>query len=157
MRGYTLLETVIYVAILAIISILTVGSILAIYQSFGRERVERHLVLNGDTAIERILREIRRATSTDAVASTFGSHPGVFKTRGGIRFGLSGNTLQIQEGSSPAANLTSSKVDVTNLVFYSTSSPNSTLIKVEMILEAGSGVFLKSKNFYGSAVMRGAY
>lgn len=157
MRGYTLLETVIYVAILAIISILTVGSILAIYQSFGRERVERHLVLNGDTAIERILREIRRATSTDAVASTFGSHPGALKTRGGIKFSLSGNTLQIQEGSSPAANLTSSKVDVTNLVFYSTSSPNSTLIKVEMILEAGSGVFLKNKNFYGSAVMRGAY
>src|SRR3989344_3109229 len=141
MRGYTLLEIVVYVSILAVVAVLVVGSILSIYQAFAKTRVERRLALNGDVALETIIRDVRAAESFDAGISVFGTNPGV---------------LQINIGG-PTENLTSSDVSVTNLIFYATSTDNSKMIRVEFTLEAGSGKFQKTKNFYGSAVMRGAY
>ena len=155
-RGYTLLETVVYVSILAVVIVLVIGSILSVYQAFGKTRVERKLVLNGDVAMERIVREIRSATSTNVGASTLGSHPGILKF-GSKKFSLSGDILTVEYSPSPAEDLTSSDVEVTNLIFYREASTNSEIIKAELTLEAGSGIFKKSRTFYGSAVMRGAY
>ena len=155
MRGYTLLETVIYVSILAVIAVLALGSILSVYKAFGKTKVERKLALNGDVAMERMLRDTRSAASTDAVVSIFGSSPGVLKI-GGTQFSLSGSVLQVAEGAGTPQALTSD-VNVSNLVFYRAVSANSEIIKIEMTLQAGSGIFQKSKNFYGSAGLRGIY
>lgn len=141
MRGYTLLETVVYVGILAVIAVLVLGSILSIYQGLGKVRVERNLALNGDIAMETMLRSIRSATSTNTAISVFGVHPGVLKI-GATKFSLSDLALG---------------ADITNLVFYRTVSTNSEIIKIEMTLRNGSGIFQKSRNFYGSAVLRGIY
>lgn len=160
MRGYTLLEIVIYAAILAVIAILVVGSVLSIYQAFAKTRVERKLVLNGDIALETMIRGIRSATSSDTAVSVFGSSPGILQINADNsteKFSLSGTTLQIKRGASAAENLTSSDVSVTSLIFYATSTANSKMITVRISLQAGSGVFQKTKNFYGSAVMRGSY
>lgn len=154
MKGYTLLEIVIYVGILAVIAVMALGSILSVYKAFGKTKVERKLALNGDVAMERMLRDIRSATSTDIAASVFKTHPGILKI-GGTQFSLSGQVLQVAV-SGQAADLTSD-VDVSNLVFYRTVSANSEIIKIEMTLRAGTGIFQKSKNFYGSAVLRGIY
>ena len=59
MRGYTLLETVIYVGILAVIAVLALGSILSVYKAFGKTKIERKLALNGDIAVERMVRSVR--------------------------------------------------------------------------------------------------
>ena len=72
MRGYTLLETVVYVSILAVIVVLSLGSILSVYQAYGKIKVERKLAQNADVALERMVREIRAATTTDAGVSVFG-------------------------------------------------------------------------------------
>ena len=140
-RGYTLLETVVYVGILAVIAVLVLGSVLSIYQGFGKVRVERNLALNGDIAMETMLRSIRSATSTDTSVSVFGVHRGVLKI-GGTKFSPQDLILG---------------VDITNLIFYRAVSTNSEIIKIEMTLRAGNGIFQKSRNFYGSAVLRGIY
>ncbi|MDP3934714.1 MAG: type II secretion system protein [Candidatus Giovannonibacteria bacterium] len=154
MRGYTLLETVIYVSILAVIAVLALGSILSVYKAFGKTKVERRLALNGDVAMERMLRDIRSATSTDIAVSAFKTNPGILKI-GWTKFSLLGSVLRVTE-SGQAADLTSD-INVTNLMFYRTVSANSEIIKIEMTLQAGTGIFQKSKNFYGSAVLRGIY
>lgn len=155
MKGYTLLEIVIYVSILAVIAIMALGSILSVYKAFGKTKVERRLALNGDVAMERMLRDIRSATGTDVSASGFGANPGILKI-GGTKFSLLGSVLRVAENGGAAQNLTSD-VDVSNLVFYRSVSANSEIIKIEMTLQAGTGIFQKSKNFYGSAVLRGIY
>src|SRR3989344_8102781 len=154
MRGYTLLETVIYVSILAVIAVLALGSILSVYQAYGKVKVERKLTGNADVALERMVREIRAATTTDAGVSVFGSNPGTLKI-GNVKFSLSADTLNIDEGQGSAAPLTVSDVKVTRLIFYRETDSESEIIKIEIALEAGSGLFKKSRNFYGSAVMRG--
>lgn len=156
MKGYTLLETVVYVSILAVIVVLALGSILSIYQAYGKIKVERKLTQNADVALERMIRAIRAATTTDAGASVFGLNPGALKI-GNTTFAISANTLQVKEGGAAFQNLTTSDVKVNNLIFYRETSLESEIIKIEMALEAGSGLFKKNKNFYGSAVMRGIY
>ncbi|OGF58167.1 hypothetical protein A3B05_00175 [Candidatus Giovannonibacteria bacterium RIFCSPLOWO2_01_FULL_43_160] len=155
MRGYTLLETVIYVGILAVIAVLALGSILSVYKAFGKTKIERKLALNGDIAVERMVRSVRSATSTDTSVSVFGIHPGILKI-GGTKFSLLGSVLQVTENGEAPQDLTSD-VNVSSLVFYRTVSANSEIIKIELALQAGTGIFQKSKNFYGSAVLRGAY
>lgn len=160
MRGYTLLEIVVYVGVLAIVAVLVVGSTLSIYRAFAKTRVERKLALNGDVALETIIRDIRAATSSNPIVSVFGASPGVLQINTGNsleKFSLSGTIFQIKKGGGPTANLTSLDVKVANLIFYATSTDVSEIISVAFTLEAGSGIFKKTKNFYGSAVMRGAY
>ena len=144
MRGYTLLETVIYVSILAVIAVLALGSILSIYQAYGKIKVER------------MVREIRAATTTDIGVSVFGSSPGILKI-GNVKFSLSASTLQVEEGQGSPAPLTASDVKINSLIFYRETASESEIIKIEMALEAGSGLFKKNRNFFGSAVMRGIY
>lgn len=154
--GYTMLETVVYVSILGVIVMIALGSILTMYRAFGKTKIERKIATNGEVALERIVREIRAATSTKAT-SVFQTHPGVLALSTGKTFTLSGGIVQVQEGAAQAQNLTSSDVSITNLVFYKTVSANSTMIKAEMTVESGTGIFLKSRKFYGGAVMRGSY
>jgi type II secretory pathway pseudopilin PulG len=156
MRGYTLLEIVVYIAILAIIVVLSLGSILSTYNAFGRIKIERKLVTNGEVAMERLVREIRAATSTKP-SSVFSVHPGNLVLNTGESFALSDGILQIQEGAGPAQNLTSSDVSITKLIFYATSTAVSKMINIEITIEGGVGKLLRNKTFYGGAVMRGAY
>ncbi|KKS96740.1 MAG: hypothetical protein UV75_C0002G0139 [Candidatus Giovannonibacteria bacterium GW2011_GWA1_43_15] len=149
------METVIYVGILAVIAVLALGSILSVYKAFGKTKIERKLALNGDIAVERMVRSVRSATSTDTSVSVFGIHPGILKI-GGTKFSLLGSVLQVTENGEAPQDLTSD-VNVSSLVFYRTVSANSEIIKIELALQAGTGIFQKSKNFYGSAVLRGAY
>ena len=155
-RGYTLLETVVYVSILAVIATLALGSIVTMYRAYGKTKVERKIVTNGEVAVERIVREIRAATSTKA-SSVFKTHPGTLALSTGETFSFSSGIVQIQEGAGSAQNLTSDDVSVTNMVFYEATSTNSKLIKIELTIQSGAGVFLKSRRFYGSAVMRASY
>ena len=139
--GYTLLETVVYIAILALIAVMALGSIFSIYRALSQTLVERKLTLNGDIALETMIREIRAASSVDP-SSVLGTNPG---------------TLKIGSKTFSPSNFTTSDVGVTNLIFYASSTANSAIVKIELSLQAGGGVFQKTKNFYGSAVMRGAY
>ncbi|MBI2610232.1 hypothetical protein HYW53_03645 [Candidatus Giovannonibacteria bacterium] len=156
--GYSLFELVVYSGILAIIAVLAVGSLLSIYKVYLRTSVERSLSAEGDVALETMVREIRAANVTDTGVSVFGASPGILKV-GDKKFSLSSGTLQVQNGANPPDDLTAD-TRVTNLKFYrmiSSGAINSEIIKVEFTLEAGSGAYLRTKNFYGSAVLRGMY
>lgn len=155
-KGYTLLETVVYVSILAVIAVLTLESIVTMYRAYGKTKIERQIATSGEVAIERMVREIRSATSTKT-NSVFKTHPGTLALSTGETFTFDNGILRVQEGVGNIDNLTSNDVAITNLIFYATTSPNSTLIKIEMTVEAGAGILLKSRKFYGSAVMRSAY
>ena len=99
-RGYTLLETVIYVSMLATIAVLVLGSILTVYRAYGKTKIERKIATNGEVAMERMVREIRSATSTKAT-SVFKTHPGTLALSTGETFSLSGGILHwlmIQRG-----------------------------------------------------------
>ncbi len=155
-KGYSLLEVVVYLALFALVGVAAVEATFSVYKAYGRTRVERKLNLNGDIAMETLIRSIRDATSTDMSVSMFGASPGTLSV-GGKTFSVNGasNDLQINDDSG-TANITSD-ASVINFVLYRDATTTSEVIKVELTLSAGQGSFTKTKNFYGSAVLRGKY
>lgn len=161
-NGYSFLEVIVYTGILALIFALSVGSILSVHGGFNKTMIESRISRNGEFALERMVRDMRMASSTNTTLSVFGESPGVLQLgTNPIKYFLSSTTLQRKDEGNQAENITSSDVRVVSLLFFrdSISSPkiSSEIIKVEFELEAGSGKFFKSRKFFGSAVLRGAY
>lgn len=162
MKGFSVLEVLIYTAILALISALSVGSILSVYKGFSSTTAMSRISRNGELILDRIVRDIRSASSTDTGISVFGIHPGVLQLGSmPIKYSLLSTTLLRKEGAGAEQNITLSNARIINLIFFRdsflSSEVSTEVIKVEFDIETGEGQFLKSKKFFGSAVLRGAY
>jgi type II secretory pathway pseudopilin PulG len=165
-KGLTLLEVVVYVSIVAIIFVIATNTFLIISNAWGHARVKRNIATQGHVAMERILYEVRLAHSIDTVGSTLGSSPGVLDldtianpsdpTETTRTFSISGTTLMFQDGVSPAVPMTTG-VEISNLVFYSITTPNSEGVRVEIIVEDGVGRFEDGRKFQGTAMLRRSY
>jgi hypothetical protein len=157
-KGYSFLEVMVYTSILAAIFSVCVASVLSIYGGLNKIKTQERLSNNGEFFLEKIVRDIRSATSTNTLISVFGTNPGVLQI-GSVKYSLSSYIIQRQEGLASPENITSNDVKVTNLVFFrdfsQSSKVNSEIVKVELTLDAGSGKFQKSKKFFTSGVLRG--
>ena len=156
-NGFTLIETILYSAIIAVVSIYIIGSILMLTKIFGDIRLRSSINISARTAMERMIRVIRSAESIDT-ASIFGSHPGYLKLNtlddfgnpASIEFFLDGTNLMVKEGTSQPESLTASNINVSNLVFRQISvSPDSKAVKIELEISL--------KKFYDTAILRKSY
>lgn len=164
-RGFSLTEMVIYVAILSVLTIVTVNSVFSTIRAFAEFRVSRDLNSSGTSLMERLTREIRMAHGVDAPNSTLGTNPGrltlLTKDAGGVdttvEFYIENNALKIREGGVAMGALTSSSTSVTNFIVRSLSNPKSSAIKAEIVLTSTRGGISKSGNFYSTILLRGGY
>lgn len=167
-RGISMLEAVIYVALLAGLLVIAVDITLVSSNAFGKARLNRALAVEGGSALERIIREVRLAHGIDELASTFGSSPGALsletirgpdsETLVTRTFAIDGETLTLQEDSETPQVLTPG-VSVTRLMFYkiSTAATTSQSIRIEMTVEDELGPLSALQNFTGTAVLRRSY
>lgn len=163
MKGYSILETLIYSAILALIAALSVASIISSWKGLQKSRVEGGLASNGEFVLERITRDIRLAENV-GLGSLFSASPGVLElvfASTTVKYSVSGQTIQRQEGSAGPENLTSLNARDLSLTFWQetvfSSKVSSRIVKIEFTLESGEGNLVKQKKFFGSAVLRGEY
>ena len=75
-RGFTFIEIIIYVAVLAVFSILVVDIILVLTESFGRFKTANRINSSAEVALERMVREIRLADDIDVSGSILNVSPG---------------------------------------------------------------------------------
>jgi len=166
-QGFTLMEMVIYIAILAIIVVLVVSSVLAMSKSLSGIQTSRKINNFAETSMERIIREIRFANNVDVSGSTFGVNPGTLKLNTinpvneiptTVEFYQSGDNLMIKEGLGAPEDITPSSLSVTNLIFYDIVVPGiSESIKIEIEVK-GSGIFGdKIERFYNTVVLKRSY
>lgn len=165
--GLTILEAVVYISILAIVSVAIVSVLLDLGTAYNRSRSKRLANTNGAAAMERMIREIRLANDIDFVTSVLNAHPGALAldtvmsssdtTPTTRRFSIQNDTLMLQEGGGAAAPLTAG-VRVTNLVFSSTTTPFFSLaVHIAFTVESGSGKLKVSIPFSDTAILRGSY
>lgn len=151
--GASLLETVLYIGIFAIIALLTVNTVLALTRAVGEIRGLRHTIRDADIAMERMIREIRAAQNVDTGTSVLGSNPGTLVLAGTsstITFSLlGGEQIFLQKNAESPRSLTSSSTRITNLVFTRLVASSSEAARIQMTMD--------NKNFYGTAVLRGSY
>lgn len=162
--GMSLLETIIYVSVLALMLSVVVGSLISLMRSVKFSNVARSLNQSAEISMEKIVREIREANNVDA-ASVFGTNPGqlVLNTLDDagspttMKIFLNGGVLSAQEGTGTIMPLVATGVSATNLVFRQITTAKSKAIKVEMTLQSSVGNYQISENFYDTAILRGSY
>lgn len=164
-KGFSLIEMIIYAAILSILTIVTINAAFGTVRSFAEFRVARDLNSSAASLMERMTREIRAAYGISAAQSSFGANPGrltlLTKDSGGadttVEFYVENSKLKIKEGGATTGALTSSSTAVTNFIVRSLSNPKSSTVKAELGLTATRGGVSKSGNFYTTILLRGGY
>jgi len=167
MRGISIIEVIIYVAVLVLVMGFTVNAILIMTRSLNTSNVNRNIIFAAETGLERMLREIRLANSIDMAATVFNSHPGqltlsttdlVSGASTTIKFYLSASTLMVREGLAAPQLLTSSTTKIANLIFRQVvGSSVSEAVKIELEMQSGEGILQKSEKFYGAAILKASY
>lgn len=165
-KGFTLVEMIVYAAVLGIIAVLSINSMLAMTRAFTDLRVSRDLNSSATALFERITRDIRGAYDIDAAQSTFGVHPGRLmldtKDSSGannttIEYYVTGNRVNIREGGVDQGSIMTTGTSVTSFVVRQLTSTNTKAVKVEATISATRANITKTRNFYTTVVLRGTY
>jgi type II secretory pathway component PulJ len=159
-RGFTLIESVIYTALVISLSVLLITMLSVMYRVFSESRATRDLLTSSQGVMERMTREIRGATSIDTVTSVFGTSPGTLKLNKAsttVQFALSSGAVAFTDNGTLAGNLTSSQVTVTSLIFRKIVTTNSSAVRIEMTLRSLRAPSSRTITVYDTAVLRGGY
>ncbi|MDP4008574.1 MAG: prepilin-type N-terminal cleavage/methylation domain-containing protein [Candidatus Peregrinibacteria bacterium] len=132
-KGFTLIELIIYVAIASGVLVSVITFAWAVIGSGVKVDVSSELTQNGRFVLEKITQEIHAAEDVVIGSSTFGVSPGVLTldlsgpntdvvfdtyakdvTVGGQVISIT--KLRMQDGTDPAVDITSDKVNLTNFV-----------------------------------------
>lgn len=164
-QGFSLVEMVIYISIFALLAVVVINSFAVVIGSFNETRTNRDLLESGNSALERISREIRLAQSIDAAGSTFAVTPGILDLNSTdasnnprtVTFAVSNGALNLTQNGTLTGNLLNDNVDVTSLIFRQITTTEGSAVKVEMVLEDQRGKARKSATFYDTVILRGNY
>ncbi len=163
-RGFTLVEMVVYAAVLGVLSVLAINSMLIMTQAYTSLRASRDLNASATAVLERMTREIRSASGIDA-ASVLGANPSdlVLDTKdasGGattIEFYLQNGLINVKEGGVAKGSLMTSSTQAGNFIVRMMSGTNSKAVKIDLTITATRGTKSKTRNFYNTVVLRGSY
>jgi prepilin-type N-terminal cleavage/methylation domain-containing protein len=159
-RGFTLIEILVYMAVLCIAVVAMITTFLSYRTVLLRNEVERAVSHNAQVVLERLTRDIHEATSVD----TSISGQITLETAGSATtsvYTLSGDTITLMVNGKNLGNLTEDDVSVT--AFTHTAYQNvtgeipTTLVRVALSLESVNAVATTIKTYYTSAVLRGMY
>lgn len=157
-KGYSLIETIVYTALLTILIGAITFATIKLFDSYKKTKVVRQIEVSALNSMDRIMREIRGADSVGG-ESAFNTSSGVLSLISGAtttRFYLADEKINIDENGINVGSLTNASVKVSSLIFRYISASSSEAVKVEMTFLSSSTPNV-SKNFYNTAVMMGSY
>jgi type II secretory pathway pseudopilin PulG len=163
-KGFTLIEMLLYIAILVFLLIVIINLLFNIVRSQKNFASSRSIENSSGFALERLAREIKEADSVNTGSSVFNSSPGTLTlnstdingTARTVQFYISSSTLHIKENGVDKGPLTQSDTRITNLVFYNLVTTNSKAIKTNFTIESGTSSSYRTDSFYLTAVLRGS-
>lgn len=160
-KGYTLIEMLVYIAIVSVALLALIQSMLRISTSYENVKAVRVIEQAAIATMDRMQLETRSAASINVASSTFNTNPGVLAlntTNSRVRFYVSNNRLYLEEGGVVTGPLTETNVTVSSFVVRQITATSSSAVKIEMTLQAsGYGTTTVSKNFYTTTILRGSY
>ena len=164
-RGFSLVEMLFYVVILSLSLIAVLQTLVVVTRSYGVLKYAQRVEQEAAFSLERMVREMRDASSITDAGSTFGTNPGKLLlgstdssgTARTVEFSVDTGKILLKENGAVTGYLTSSKTSVSNLVFRKITTTRSKGVKIEMTVAAGSGTFARSESFYATVVLRDSY
>lgn len=163
--GVTLVETVVYVTLLAMLTTVTVTSLVLLNKSLQGIILGRIVNDTAQEVMEKITREIRVANSVDTLESSLGINPSILvlhstDTAGDaveIKFEILASTLEFYRDGSLVGPLTPRQVTIDELIFDHIITPESEAVKVSLVLQAQKGSTNIEETFSTTVLLRGSY
>jgi type II secretory pathway component PulJ len=161
-RGFTLLEMVLYLALLVSLATLTTLTLLAVGKSYASLKAAQRQNSSAIAAIGRIGAEIRAAESVNLAGSTLGTSPGTLSLSGGsgattTEFFLSGSSLHVRRNGADGGALTDAKTNVSALTFYLADNGTSQGVRTSMTLTTTEGSSIQTETFHSFFILRSSY
>lgn len=162
-RGFTLIEMLLYMAILSIVMGGFVIFAITVFQTRIKAEAVSVVETQGNMAMEQILKSIRLGTVINTPAAGVSASSASINVFDGVKsptlFDLNSGAIRIKEGASAYVNLTPANVTVSNLSFQNltqTGAPG--VIRVSYTLtsinSSGRSEYSYSKNFVATASLR---
>jgi len=161
-QGFSLIEMLVYIAILILAVVAMVVSFLSFNASLVRNQAYRELTHVANLTLDRMVRDIRAAASADTTVS----NQITLSTEGGATttvYALSNDTVNLTVNGKNLGTLTEDDVKVEDLTFSKFENIGTeletTLVRVQMTLSMASTTKWATTTsiYYTSAVMRGDY
>lgn len=142
-QGFTLVETMIYIAIVGAVMASFIGFSISVSDSRNKNYVVQEVQANGRFALNMMSREIREAQ--DVVRPAGGSSTAELElemsgSEPNAEFSVASGTLEFTQGGNPTRAVTSNNTEVTNLRFTNhTPSGEKDNIRIKMDLKYRKG------------------
>lgn len=157
-RGVSLIETLFYIVLFTMLSIVVINAMITMMKSFKETAVQRELAQSG-TIMEIMSREIKKAydigslSSTDLVLNTK-DESNNNKT---VEFMLSGSNLLFKENNVLTGNLNVPNITITGLTFTQIITTKGKAVKITLSVRSKGDATPNTENFYDTIVLRGNY
>jgi len=159
-RGFTLVEMLIYVAILLIVSTASILFIISLDRLVTQYRIETALYRSGSGVLEQVLVGIRQADSLDALNSVFENNSaGALALTNGAsstEFVLESGQLNLILDGQEYGSLTSDEVTVTDFTVFRHPTAIGDLVRVRLGLSVTLNGVDKNITLYAGGVIRGS-
>lgn len=163
--GFTLAETIVSVGLVALLLLVTIQASLTVSSVHKRSRTYLDINSSAVNAFSRFSRDIRRATTVNAVESTLGASNGKLvlnlrQSDGSYAtqtFSLASGTVQSFYNGVYNGDITPLSMDISNLTFRRFITGSTTAMRVEMTVAPDASSTVPALNFYGTYVLRGSY
>ena len=159
-RGFSLVEMLVYLGILAVVSGGSVTLLFSLDTIISQHRAQQLIARNASTALERALYEVRASDTVNTGSSSLGSSPGTLALTSGATtttITLTSGVMKVQTNAGAANALTSSEVSVTNLKFERLTNTHTEMVRIYVTLSATVGHETVSESFTSSAVLLNSY
>ncbi len=158
--GFTLIEMIIYIAIIGIIVTAFISFSISISNARNKTYVVQEVNANARFALDLIAQKIKASTSiSNPTKGNIDSEITLsFKAPADdITFSLLNGIIQMTEGANPAVSITTNEVSVDSFTFSNLTGKGRTNIRVEMEISFrnnGSQIFTYSDTFQNSVTTR---
>ncbi len=154
-KGFSLVEMVVYIALLALLVIAVVKSLVFMTSSYADIRVTKSIVSSAETLLNRFTYEVKRATT---LSGAFGTTTGSLTLNQGATttiFSLDSSLRAVISVNGTTAYLTGSEVKVTNFTFNQLQATTTSKgVTLQLTLTNSSGRTVKSENFEATSLTR---
>jgi len=170
MQGFTLVEMIMYLAIMTVVTIAMVRALVVVFSSNRASFADSNIRNSAYSAMENMIREIRGSQSIDMASSVlYPSQTGILQLNqvdaaGNpyiVRFSTSSNlSLSLSEGSTTPSfvgPITLNGTKVMNLIFTPINTGHSQAVRIQMNLTASANGQTKSQWFYSTVILRDSY
>jgi type II secretory pathway pseudopilin PulG len=156
--GITIIETLFYVIILALLSVAVINALIIMSKAFKEVRVTREIIQSGEI-MERISREIKQAYQINTVSSgdlKLNTRDG-FGASKTVEFLLTGSNVQLLENDILTGDLNSPDITVSNLSFSQINTARGSAVKVFYTVSSEHDGQNRQYDFQDTVVLRGDY